>query len=1531
MASAVSDKSQLELGPNQSPIENRQDRLDNLMPGHYAFEKNSVKNMSNHTKIVVSSSDPVNTLDVCHQGCEYSSIQAAVDAANPGDTINVGEGTYTENLHIDKPLTIKGAGAGKTIVDGNQAGSVFAIGASSPNIDVTLSSITITHGSGTTEYGVTYGGGVLNFGGLTVEGCTISDNSAYYGGGIISFGTAIIKSSNIRGNSATWGGGIGQGIMGSVVAKTLSVSDSTISGNSATGGGAGINNYLGSATVMNCVISGNSANEIGGGINSGGAATVTVTVSGSTISNNQATNHGGGICNDGTIVIAGTTISSNTASLTGGGISNSGTASVTEDSLLTSNSAAYGGGIYTQGTGIVTGTTISSNTATQNGGGICTDGDATVTDSTISSNTAAYYGGGISNGGALSIGGTSQIINNQVTTGNGGGVLSGYVLSSSVTFDGTNVAIKSNKASLPSPSELSWYQGWGVYLNSGTPTTINGFDPATQVTDNNLITSSSPPNTPSTPTGPPTGSSGTAYTYSTSATDPEGDQVKYTFDWDDGTYLETEFQPSGTLASLSHTWTMEGTYEIRVMAIDTNGEKSGWSETKLLGVKPDAPEVLYIQITPSEMDTVPLLTEKEITFKATVRVPEGYEVILYAWLMRDLADPSKNIIVDSSTDTCKHKFSAGEYGKKEIRCLIKSRKIEDNDIVRALGSKEFNVFFPKYKERELLFIDWRMDADDNGNGIPNWFEYWKKNGAAPEINLVKHISEDQSVKRRKDLKESYGYSVPGDGIYISKAAEYHYPSSILLKNTYFGTEVFGGDLLSTGAYGIDCISEVIAHEEYHRGVDENWTNHIFEPPSSDTDFLPDDYEEGFSHTDVNNPDTYDLAVLKSSEYSTYGDQEYMAMRNGSGKEGFCGKDWAYPGCQKGSESLSYAVGSIARGLKSIELSTTNIAGNFEEHVLDENENGYFDYLIVGLDINISNGSYYYIEANLTDGDEKEITVSSNLLKLSVGISRVEIPLDGIQINHHAVNGPYKISFVLYDQEGNRIDSVKNALITAPYLYTQFEGQQGILKRTFSDVGVDSNGDRIFEALKIDVGIVTNAEGNFTVEGFLFDQENNSIASASASAHLLMGNSTVPLSFNGTEIAYSKRSGPYLLRYLKLIAGNDSEIDFKLDAYSTDYYETSDFLIQDARLKGEYTDLGTDEDGDGLFDYLQIDAGVNITTESDFILTGTLYNSTSKAIDLATNQVHLAPGEHIMSLKFDGRAIFRNGANETFSLQDIFVYKANDMTIQDFDMKSYTTANYSFLLFESGINKAPKRPMNISGPSSGFTNESYKFRTSATDPDGDQVKYTFDWGDGATSQTNLVDSGTVANATHIWNSSGIYQIRTKATDSKGASSEWSGLLNVTINTPPNTPAIPSGQASGIPGTSYSYSTSASDPDGDQVKYTFDWGDGTTSMTSLVNSSTIASASHTWNNTGIYLVKAKATDSNGLDSEWSNTISVSILNRPPNAPDTPIGVGVGFALAPYSYATSSIDPDGDQVKYTFDWGDGTTSVTSVTVPN
>lgn len=52
------------------------------------------------------------TLDVCPSGCTYGTIQTAINAAAPGDTVAVGPGTYVENIIIDRPLTLQGVGKG---------------------------------------------------------------------------------------------------------------------------------------------------------------------------------------------------------------------------------------------------------------------------------------------------------------------------------------------------------------------------------------------------------------------------------------------------------------------------------------------------------------------------------------------------------------------------------------------------------------------------------------------------------------------------------------------------------------------------------------------------------------------------------------------------------------------------------------------------------------------------------------------------------------------------------------------------------------------------------------------------------------------------------------------------------------------------------------------------------------------------------------------------------------------------------------------------------------------------------------------------------------------------------------------------------------------------------------------------------------------------------------------------------------------------------------------------------------------------
>jgi hypothetical protein len=52
---------------------------------------------------------------VCESGCFFHSIQTAVNAAQPGATITIGAGKYYENLVLEKPVTLRGAGTATVI------------------------------------------------------------------------------------------------------------------------------------------------------------------------------------------------------------------------------------------------------------------------------------------------------------------------------------------------------------------------------------------------------------------------------------------------------------------------------------------------------------------------------------------------------------------------------------------------------------------------------------------------------------------------------------------------------------------------------------------------------------------------------------------------------------------------------------------------------------------------------------------------------------------------------------------------------------------------------------------------------------------------------------------------------------------------------------------------------------------------------------------------------------------------------------------------------------------------------------------------------------------------------------------------------------------------------------------------------------------------------------------------------------------------------------------------------------------------
>ncbi len=130
--------------------------------------------------------------------------------------------------------------------------------------------------------------------------------------------------------------------------------------------------------------------------------------------------------------------------------------------------------------------------------------------------------------------------------------------------------------------------------------------------------------------------------------------------------------------------------------------------------------------------------------------------------------------------------------------------------------------------------------------------------------------------------------------------------------------------------------------------------------------------------------------------------------------------------------------------------------------------------------------------------------------------------------------------------------------------------------------------------------------------------------------------------------------------------------------------------------------------------------------------------------------------------------------------------------------------------------------------------------------------------------------------YSWMRGGTYSIRAQAMDINQALSPWSEPHQIQIiNNQPNIPEIPSGPSEGVKNASSTFSSSATDPDGDSISIRFDWGDGNISDWSpYFPSGTTVSMSHSWQNLGEYSIKAQAKDEEGATSSWSSGHQIRI---------------------------------------------------------
>jgi WD40 repeat protein len=247
------------------------------------------------------------------------------------------------------------------------------------------------------------------------------------------------------------------------------------------------------------------------------------------------------------------------------------------------------------------------------------------------------------------------------------------------------------------------------------------------------------------------------------------------------------------------------------------------------------------------------------------------------------------------------------------------------------------------------------------------------------------------------------------------------------------------------------------------------------------------------------------------------------------------------------------------------------------------------------------------------------------------------------------------------------------------------------------------------------------------------------------------------------------------------------------------------------------------------------------------------------------------------------------------------------------------------------NRPPAVPELVAPADGATVSPAPTLRVRLSDPDNDQVQAVIEISDASgvvrTLETGFVASGSEASVSvDPPLAAGSYTWRARAKDSAGNASDWSSTRAFTVQPPPNNrpPAVPELVAPADGATVSPTPTlrvRLSDPDNDQVQAVIEVRSGSevvrTLETGFVASGSEASVSVDPSlEAGDYTWRARAKDSAGNESEWSNTRAFTVQtppnNRPPAVPEL-VAPADGATVSPAPTLRVRLsDPDNDQVQ-------------------
>jgi hypothetical protein len=134
-----------------------------------------------------------------------------------------------------------------------------------------------------------------------------------------------------------------------------------------------------------------------------------------------------------------------------------------------------------------------------------------------------------------------------------------------------------------------------------------------------------------------------------------------------------------------------------------------------------------------------------------------------------------------------------------------------------------------------------------------------------------------------------------------------------------------------------------------------------------------------------------------------------------------------------------------------------------------------------------------------------------------------------------------------------------------------------------------------------------------------------------------------------------------------------------------YSRTADALFivapNSASLAGQYSEQPRDDNDDGFYDWLDVDAGLTVNTAGFYFVAADLLTLDGEFVAHALTQADLAPGASQMTLSFSGQAIAGSGRDGPYWLTNVTLVDGESGTVVvDRATNAYQTAAYDHTQF-----------------------------------------------------------------------------------------------------------------------------------------------------------------------------------------------------------------------------------------------------------